>query len=88
MAKRGSNKRAPTQAEIKELKKGLVVVMEHNQKVLLMHKNDIGEDEPLYAMQWTPDQGYSDWRDLQVWWKWLVYWEWVEPPRPWKEPSE
>ena len=39
------------------------------------------------AQTWSPTEGYSEVKPLQVWLKFLYYLEEVDPPEPWEDPS-
>lgn len=63
-----------------------VIVARGSGRVLLAN-GDVANNDNTDAQTWTAEDGYSQVRPLQVWFKFLYYIEEVNPPQPWQEPS-
>lgn len=54
---------------------------------LIIGEADYIDNPMTQAQLWTPGEGYSPVRPLQVHLKFLYYLEDVVPPQPWQEPA-
>ncbi len=54
---------------------------------MIIAAGDYPMNHNTLAQLWTPGQGYSPVRNLQVHLKFMYYLEEVSPPEPWQEPT-
>lgn len=69
-----------------ELKLIKPVIVAHNGDMVLLANGDVVSNFDTDAQTWSPGEGYSSVKPLQVWLKFLYYLEEVNPPQPWIEP--
>lgn len=63
------------------------VVVARGTGLVLLANGDVADDDNTDAQTWTAEDGYSDVKPLQVFFKFLYYIEQVDPPEPWTEPA-
>lgn len=63
------------------------VVVARSGDMVLIANGDVISNLDTDAQTWTPVEGYSEVKPLQVWLKFLYYLNEVNPPVPWVEPQ-
>lgn len=63
------------------------VIVARNGDMALIASGDVVTNLDTDAQTWSPEEGYSEVKPLQVWLKFLYYLDEVQPPQPWIEPA-
>lgn len=63
------------------------VIVARSGDMVLIANGDVVDNLDTDAQAWTPTEGYSEVKPLQVFLKFLYYLDEVNPPAPWVEPQ-
>lgn len=63
------------------------VIVARSGDMVLIANGDVLDNLDTDAQTWTPTEGYSEAKSLQVFLKFLYYLDEVNPPEPWQVPQ-